>query len=103
MSPRRRSRIEIGEPFCDPFNLVPAHLRPPPPRPPTDDELRTWTYRNLLLWAADRDGRLSSRDRLRRIARIKNFHPGWVGRVLGRQVERVLNDARRWQERQSAD
>jgi hypothetical protein len=96
---RRPSRIEIAR---STVALFPG-LEPPPPPPPTDAELRSWSYRNLLQWAADRDGRLSNRDRLRRIARIKNFHPGWIKRVFDRHVERVLTEARRWQERQLSE
>jgi hypothetical protein len=91
MSPPRRPRIEVG----NPFNLFPE-VRPPPP---SDAELRRWTYRQALQWAADRHG-IMQRDRLKLLARARNYDPRWVQRLAGRHVDQVLTDARRWRERQ---
>jgi hypothetical protein len=89
--PRRPPRIEVG----DPFNLFPD-VRPPPP---SADALRRWTYKQCLEWAADRRG-IMQPDRLKQLARARNYDPRWVKRLSGRHLDRVLTDARRWRERQ---
>ena len=94
---RRRSRVELGEPFRDPFNLFP-HLRPPPPSP---DDLRAMTYRTALQWCADRQGILHS-DRLKLLARARGYDQRWVKKVANRHWERVLADVHKWQQRQLA-
>ena len=78
--PRRPPRIEIARSTVALFPEL-------EPTPPTDAILRAMTYRGLLLWAADRDGRLRS-DRLRRIARAKNFSSG-LGEATCRSASRA--------------
>jgi hypothetical protein len=96
---RRRSPIETAESFFDPFHLVPDHLRPPPP---TDDELRSWTYKQCLEWAANRSG-IMQRDRLKRLKRARRYHDKWVDHLDGRHVDSVLDDANAWRDRQRVD
>jgi hypothetical protein len=71
------------------------HLLPPP----SDADLRAVTYRQALQWAADPRG-IMQRDKLKQLARARNYDPRWVDRLAGRHIDRVLTDARRWRERQ---
>jgi superfamily II DNA or RNA helicase len=57
--------------------------------PVTDIDLREMTYRDALKWAADQDGRLVV-ERLERIARARDFRPGWVFYNRDRPLDEVL-------------
>jgi hypothetical protein len=91
MSPRR-PRIEL--PSSRGFFV---ELEPPP----SDRDLCRATYRQCLKWCA-RQGILQ-RDRLRRVARARGYHPRWVDRLAGRRIDDVVADANKWQGRQLAE
>jgi hypothetical protein len=55
-----------------------------------------------LEWAAGRSG-IMQHDRLKLLARARNYDPRWVKRLDGRQLDRVLTDARHWRERQLSE
>jgi hypothetical protein len=95
MTPRRprRPRIEVANPFFDPFGLCP---------PASLDELKAATYRQCLKWCADRQGILL-RDRLRHVAKARDNHPKWIDRLVGRHIDDVLADATSWQRRQRVE
>jgi superfamily II DNA or RNA helicase len=57
--------------------------------PVTDTDLREMTYRDLLKWAADQDGRLMV-ERLERIARARDFKPGWIYYNRDRPLDEAL-------------
>jgi hypothetical protein len=100
MSRRRRPpRIVVADPFdppWDPFNFLPK------PPPPSDDQLRAATYRQVLKWCANRQGILQ-RDRLLRVAKARKHHPKWVDRLAGRPLADALADVTAWQREQQVD
>jgi DNA repair protein RadD len=63
--------------------------------PVDDTDLALMSYRDLLRWA---DG---DRARLKRVARVKGYRPGWVGYNEGHPWEEVWEAAKRHREQQN--
>ena len=67
LHPQRQQQVEVsGTPLVEAFDV-----------PVDDNDLRFMTHRDRLRWCAGDDGRLL-RERLERVARVKNYEPGWV-------------------------
>jgi hypothetical protein len=63
-----------------------------------DTELQRMSFKECLEWASGRDGRLD-RKRLTRIALARNYSPGWVHRLWGRDWKEVYAETEAWNER----
>jgi superfamily II DNA or RNA helicase len=59
--------------------------------PVTDTDLREMTYRDVMRWAADRDGYFFP-DRLESIATARAYKPGWVHYNRDRPLEEILKE-----------
>jgi hypothetical protein len=68
----------------------------------TDADLAGMNLRDSLQWAADADGRLTRRDLLERLARVRGYDLRWVNYQLGRSWREAWEAARDYAKAQQA-